>query len=89
MVAKTGERYQLVEVESFTPSRTSGLHGAVHIRPRPGQGLAEDMFVECSKRPSTDYPIGIRFRIKAKVTDKEGGRPFLYSYWGWEWDVLS
>jgi hypothetical protein len=88
-MARKNEPYSLVVVESFLPASTSGLHGDVHIRPVAGQGLDTDMFVECSKELSKNYRVGTRFRIKAKVTDREGSRPFLYSYFGWRYDVLS
>jgi hypothetical protein len=88
-MAKKNEPYAWVIVESFRPGSTSGLHGDVHIRPVEGQGLDTDMFVECSKSLSRDYDVGTRFRIKAKVTDRLGSRPFLYSYFGWHYDVLK
>lgn len=88
-MAKPEENYQLVEVESYSPSDTSGLHGKIHIRPCENQGYPEDMHVECSKELSRDYPVGTRFRIKAKLTDREGSGDFLYSYYRWKYEVLS
>jgi hypothetical protein len=88
-MARKNEPYSWIIVESFRPANTSGLHGDVHIRPIEGQGLDTDMFVECAKSLSRDYKVGTRFRIKAKVTDREGSRPFLYSYFGWHYDVLE
>jgi hypothetical protein len=88
-MAKPFEPYQMVDVESYQPSSTSGLHGGVHIRPLPGQGFPTNMHVECSKRLSREYPVGTRFRIQAKLTDREGGGEFLYSYFGWKYEVLS
>jgi hypothetical protein len=88
-MAKPFEPYQLVEVESYLPAKTSGLHGKVHIRPCEGQGFPRNMHVECSKSLSRNYPVGTRFRIRAKLTDREGEGDFLYSYFGWKYDVLS
>jgi hypothetical protein len=88
-VARKNEPYSWVVVESFRPASTAGLHGDVHIRPVAGQEFDTDMFVECSKTLSENYPVGTRFRIRAKITDKEGSRPFLYSYFGWQYEVLS
>lgn len=50
-----------------------------------------DLHVECSKGLSDTkrHPLGTVFRIKAKLTDREGGREFLYSYWGWDYEVVS
>jgi hypothetical protein len=81
--------YRWIEVESFIPDSTSGRHGLVHIRPVAGQGLSTDLFVECSKSLSRNYPVGTRFRVRAKLTDKEGGGEFLYSYFGWDYEVLD
>jgi hypothetical protein len=88
-MAKPDEPYQMVKVESYRPSQTSGLHGAVHIRPCPGQGLPTTLHVECSKALSRDYPVGTVFRIRAKLTDREGSGEFLYSYHGWKYEVIE
>ena len=88
-MAKPNESYRMVLVESYVASETSGLHGAIHIRPCPDQGLPTDMHVECSKQLSRLYPAGTIFRIRAKVTDREGGGEFLYSYHGWKHEVVS
>lgn len=82
------EPYQLVLVESYQPESTAGLHGKIHIRPVPGHGF-DGMHVECSKALSKNYPPGTRFRLKAKLTDREGGGQYLYSYHGWHVDVLG
>ena len=81
--------YRWIEVESFIPDDTWGRHGLVHIRPVAGQGLSTDLFVECSKKLSRNYAVGTRFRIRAKLTDKEGGGEFLYSHFGWDYEVVS
>ena len=88
-MAKPFEPYQLVEVESYLPAETGGLHGKVHSRPCEGQGLPRNMHVECSKSLSKNYPVGTRFRIQAKLTDREDGGEFLYSYFGWSYEVLG
>jgi hypothetical protein len=88
-MAKPNEPYFIVDVESYVPNSTSGLHGKVHIRPCAGQGYSENMHVECSKRLSTAYPVGTRFRLRAKLTDREGDGDFLYSYFGWRYEILG
>lgn len=81
--------YHLVLVESFCPESTSGRHGAVHIRPVLGQSLfPQSLFVECSKSLVKNYPVGTKFRIRAKLSDMKG-TPFIYSYFGWKFDVVS
>jgi hypothetical protein len=86
-MAKSREPYRTVIVESYRESG-SGLHGDVHIRPVANQGFANGIRVECSKVLIRDFPVGTRFRIKAKLTDKEGGGEFLYSYFGWKFEVI-
>lgn len=81
-MAKPGD-YQLIIVETFYPDNTSGLHGPIHVRPLPGQGLDTSLMVECSKSLVEDYPVGSLFKIKAKVTDRLGSGTFVYSYHGW------
>lgn len=81
--------YEDVIVESYCPASTSGRHGPAHIRPAPGGKYSTGLHVECSKRLSRDYPPGTRFRVKAKLTDREGGGQFLYSYHGWKFEVLQ
>lgn len=83
--------YHTIIVESFYPADTSGRHGPVHIRPAPNQPFSQSLFVECSiDLADTDvYPVGTRFRIKVKLTDRKGGTPFLYSYYHWPFEVVS
>ncbi|PZQ94977.1 MAG: hypothetical protein DI539_30730 [Flavobacterium psychrophilum] len=82
--------YEYIIVESFNPSDTSGRHGPTHVRPIPGQGLFKpDMFVQCSRSLVTDYPVGTRFKIRAKITNREGGTPFISSHYTWRYEVLE
>jgi hypothetical protein len=88
-MAKKDEPYFDVIVESYKPENTSGLHGEIHIRPVQGQRFPTTLRVECSKDLSTKYPVGTKFRIKAKLTDREGEGEFLYSYYRWKPEVLG
>ena len=36
-----------------------------------------------------NYPVGTRFRIYAKLTDKEGDNVFLHTHHNWDYDVLD
>jgi hypothetical protein len=80
-----------VNVESFKPASTAGLHGSVHIRPCPDQGFDTRLMVRCSRElvDTSRYPLGTRFRIRAKLTDREGGGEFLSSWHGWAFEVLD
>lgn len=88
-MAKANEPYQYVMVESFEPGSTSGLHGDVHIRPCAGQSYPTTLHVECSKDLVRNYPVNTKFRIRAKLTDRLGSGDFLYSYFGWKYEVIS
>ena len=81
--------YVLVDVETFIPADMSGRHGKVHVRPLPGQGYPEDMYVECARSIRERYPVGTRFRMHCTLTDREGGGQYLYSSWRWQVEVLS
>ena len=86
-MAKPNEPYRYVVVESCRESG-SGLHGDVHIRPVLAEGFPSGTRVECSKALSRNYRVGTKFRIRAKLTDKEDGGEFLYSHFGWKYEVL-
>jgi hypothetical protein len=83
--------YQMIKVESYYESG-SGLHGNVHIRPLGGQSPYEQyMRVECSKEmmdPNV-HKVGTKFLIKAKITSRQGGTPFIYSSYAWPYKVLD
>lgn len=58
--------------------------GKPRIRPVSGQAFATDMRVQCSRRliDPERYPIGTRFRLSVRITDRQGGEPFLYAWHG-------
>jgi hypothetical protein len=84
------KQYDYIIVESFRPTITTGLHGEVHIRPLPNQDpYLTVMHVACSKVLSYDYPVGTKFRIQAKITQREDGAKFIYSHYSWPYEVLK
>jgi hypothetical protein len=83
--------YDNIIVGSFCPDNLSGHHGPVHIRPAADQKYPQSFLVECSnklKKPDK-YPIGTKFRIKVKLTNREDGTPFLYSHYKWNCEVIK
>jgi hypothetical protein len=91
-MANKNEPYIELIVESFEPSSTAGLHGKIHIRPITGQGIyTPHMHVECSKVliDTKLYPVGTKFKIRAKITNREGGKSFLYSHYSWPYEVIK
>lgn len=65
--------------------------GALRIRPLPGQAFAPSLAVHCSKAlvDAARYPAGTCFLLSAKMTDRQGGTPFLYAFYGDPVVVLS
>lgn len=70
--------YREVAVESVADARS----GKPRIRPMAGQAFAPSLAVQCSRSLADDYPVGTRFLVSAKLTDRLGGTPFLYVYHG-------
>ena len=35
------------------------------------------------------HPVGTRFRLRVKLTDRQSGGEFLYSYFGWPVEVVE
>lgn len=81
--------YQTIIVESYY-DLSSGLHGPIHVRPLPGQDpFLTTMRVECSHEIINDYNVGSQFEIRAKITSREGGTPFIYSHYKWPFKVVK
>ena len=84
-MTKLWSPYVNVVVETYydtDPSRS------IRVRPIPGQHFPPTINVECSRSMRMQYRVGTRFRIQAKLTDKEGGKPFLYSRYSWPFEVV-
>lgn len=43
-----------------------------------------DLLTECNQEYFFNYPLGTKFLLKATLTDRNGGTPFFYSYYGWK-----
>ena len=88
-MGKPAEPTVRVMVESYRPKSTAGKHGDVHIRPVAGQAYSSELNVRCSKGLSRNYPVGTRFWIHAKLTDREGGGEFMSSHHSWDYEVVE
>ena len=92
------QNYYRLWFESFRLLNPSGHVDPVQLRLKPGQNIPDEIKNECERRGidpydlltecNTDfmrkYPVGTRFHLKAKLTDREGGGMFFYSYFGWK-----
>lgn len=79
-MARDAWAYREVAVESALDARS----GKPRIRPVSGQAFATDMRVQCSRRllDTERYPVGTRFLLSVRITDRQGGAPFLYAWHG-------
>lgn len=86
-MARDIHAYRDVAVQSVADART----GALRVRPIPGQAFAPSLAVQCARamRDPAQYPAGTRFLVSAKLTDRQGGTPFLWVYHGDPVVVLS
>ncbi|MER9971185.1 hypothetical protein [Mesorhizobium sp. M0060] len=88
VIDKPWSQYQQVVVETYSGIKP-GKSSRVHVRPIVGQPFPVTMDVECSRTMRKQYPIGTKFRIYAKETNREGGKPFLYSHFDWPFEVVE
>ncbi len=87
-MSKPWSNYRQVVIETFRgPER--GDRGSVRARPVAGELYPPTMNVECSKDMRIRHPVGTRFRVFARETDKEGGPPFLYTHWSWPYEIVE
>ncbi|NNG22164.1 hypothetical protein [Telluria aromaticivorans] len=79
-MARESWAYREVAVESRLDPRT----GRLCIRPVPGQAYSSSLRVQCSRllADPEHYPAGTRFLLSAKLTDRQGGEPFLFAWHG-------
>lgn len=87
-MGKPSEPYILIVVETYLESG-GGLHGDIHVRPIAGQRLPPNLRVRFPKSLRHAHQIGTRFRVYAKLTDKEGGNSFVHTNHAWDVEVLG
>jgi hypothetical protein len=87
-MGKPQEPYIRIVVETYRESG-SGLHGDIHVRPIAGQQVSQNLRVRFPKALRFAHPIGTRFLVYAKLTDKEGGSDFVHTNHAWDVEVLG
>ena len=87
-MAKPWESYEQVVIETYKAVK-SGKSSNVHARPVEGQRYPTTLDVECSRKMRSDHPVGTKFRVWAKLTDREGGGEYLYTSWRWPYEVVG
>ena len=87
-MAQPWSSYRKLVVETYYANKP-GKSSKVHARPVEGQLFPTEMDVECSRAMRKNHPIGTKFRISVKETDREGGKPFLYTHHSWPYEVVE
>ena len=80
--------YKEVVIETY-PNTQGGSSKSIRARPVSGQGYDTSMNVECSASMRKSHPIGTKFLLQAKLTNREGGPSFLYAHFESPYTVLS
>jgi hypothetical protein len=77
-----------VVIETYR-NTSGGSSKSVRARPISGQGLDTSMNVECSSKMRKSHPVGTRFLLSAKITNREDGPDFLYSHFNSPYKVVT
>lgn len=88
-MAKPLETYHWIIAESFRGPPGGGYSPKIHVRPVAGEMFSQNLRVEGPRDMIRDYPVGTRFRVKVKLTDREGKGEYLYSHHTWDYEVLK
>ena len=80
--------YREIVIETYH-NRGEPSRRGIRARPLPGQGLPVDLKVECSSSMRERHAVGTRFIVGCKLTDREGGAPFLYTHHQWPYRVVT
>lgn len=75
-------------IETFL-ARGESSGSDVRARPLPGQGMPTTWRVECSKSMRDLHPIGTLFKVWAKITNRLGGNPFVYTNYRDPYEVVT
>ena len=76
--------YLTIRAEVYFDARTKKRK----IRPCAGEPFPQSMNVECAKRIRS-YDVGTKIQLRVVATDREGGKPFLYSSYKWTHEVMQ
>ncbi len=92
------QNYYQLWFHSFKPANTSGHRDPIQLKLVEGQKLPPEiddecrarsinpfeLLTECSKKLFYDFPLGTRFLLKAKLTDREEKGMFFYTSYRWK-----
>jgi hypothetical protein len=86
-VAQTGPYISIV-VETYHQPPMSGYRGGIRVRPVAGQDFPVTMNVECPRAFRKEHPVGTRFRMDVRLTDRDGRGEFLMADFKQRYDVV-
>ena len=92
------QSYHKLWFHSFRPASTSGHRDHIQLKLVSGQNLPSEiseecetrsvnpfeLLTECSKELFYQYPVGTKFLLKAKLTDRESVGMFFYTSYRWK-----
>jgi hypothetical protein len=87
-VGKPEEDYHSIIVETYRESG-SGLHGDIHVRCIESQRFPSTLRVRFPRKIRFGHPIGTKFRVLGKLSDKDGSNPFIHTNHAWGCEVLE
>ena len=87
-MAKPWEQYKQIIIQTYYEVK-SGKSSNIHARPIEGQGYPTTIDVECSRKMRTEHPTGTKFRVWAKLTDRDGGGDYLYTFHKWPYEIVD
>ncbi len=80
--------YREIVIETYRAVNEPSHHN-IRARPVAGQGLDTSMNVECSSEMREGCDPGTKLKVRAKITNREDGTPFLYTHYKWDYQILS
>lgn len=92
------QNYHTLWFESFRLTKISWHRDPIQLKLVSGQKLPLEILDECDSRKTNpfelvtecskslfyDHPVGTKFLLKAKLTDREGVGLFFYTYYRWK-----
>ena len=61
----------------------------IRAHPLQSQGVDQSLNVECSTKMRENHPIGTIFIIDAMIKHSHDGAPYLSTYHGWSYEVVT
>ena len=89
VVGGSGWSLRSIIVETCYQPPMSGYPGGVRVRPIPGEQFPSRMNVECPRPFRKRHPLGTRFRMSVRLTDRDGRGQFLMADFRRDYQVVG